>query len=87
MNVVGKVMNFVFDTNVKPFLHVKNADDILAIVKKVTLTLWNALNGIHSILNFLIEIEENGKISFLDIMIVRWGSKLFTHCFWYIVKF
>ena len=47
-------------------------DDVFAIIKKHVLTnFFNLLNSIDPHINFTIEHELNGKLSFLDTLITR----------------
>ena len=57
--------------------HLKNdfalcMDDVFLIVKKHAITNFhNLLNSVHPHINFSIEQEQNGQLSFLDTIVTR----------------
>lgn len=60
-----------------PRIWMRYVDDIFAIVDKEELeNLNNCINKIHKNIEFTVEIEEDGKLPFLDILVTRRSGKI-----------
>jgi hypothetical protein len=60
-----------------PRIWLRYVDDIFAIIKKDKIDealTW--LNSHHANIQFTVEIEQNGKLSFLDVMVERNNNQL-----------
>lgn len=63
--------------NTKPRILTKYVDDIFAIVKKDAITdTLNTLNSFHSQIQFTMEKENNNRLPYLDVTIIRQGNLL-----------
>lgn len=52
-------------------------DDVLAILKRTHLrSFLKFINGIHPAIKFTIEMENDGKLPFLDVQVIRVGAAL-----------
>ena len=57
-------------------------DDILRNIKRSLIqSILNELNNIHPALKFTIECEQNGRLPFLDLLIIRIACRLYST--WY----
>ena len=58
----------------------RHVDDTISIIKKTSISrVLTVLNSFHKNIEFTYEMEENGKIAFLDVLIIRknqWLSKV-----------
>jgi len=54
-------------------------DTIMAIPENSVLMVKNVFNSYHDKLQFTVECEVNGEIPFLDLMLIRKGTKIFTN--------
>ena len=51
-------------------------DDTISIIKEISVArLLKVLNNFHKNIEFTYEMEENGKIAFLDVLIIRNNNK------------
>ena len=51
-------------------------DDTISIIKETSVAhLLKVLNNFHKNIEFTYEMEENGKIAFLDVLIIRNNNK------------
>ena len=57
-------------------------DDTITYIKTDSITcVLDILNGFHKNIKFTYELESNGKISFLDVLLMRTGKNLETAVF------
>ena len=57
----------------------KYADDTISIIKETSIScVLTVLNNFHKNVDFTYEMEENGKIEFLDVLIIRHNDTLKT---------
>lgn len=91
LSVAGKLSEFHLDDIVAAILRklnarikllVKYVDDFLLIVHKDDIAMvMEAFNTAHETVKFTLEMEVNGRLPFLDILLLRRGSSLV--CDWY----
>ncbi len=64
------------------FVLSSSADDVFSIIKKHALdSFHNLLNSIDPDINFTIEHEQDGRLSFLDISVSRNNGRLITNVY------
>ena len=57
----------------------RHVDDIISIIKETSISrVLTVLNSFHKNIEFTYEMEENGKIAFLDVLIIRNNNTLKT---------
>lgn len=79
------VLDDLIDANItinKPKLIVKYIDDLLIIDNEAnTINLFNKLNSSHNSIKFTMEKENEGKLPYLDLQLIREDNKIMTD--WY----
>ncbi|XP_067615335.1 peptidoglycan-recognition protein SB1-like [Eurosta solidaginis] len=72
---------FVMESTNKPRLLTKYVDDLLAVVKTEEVeNMLKNLNSYNKSIKFTIELEKDGKIPFLDTLVIRKNNKLLIDC-------
>lgn len=76
------IMEVLLDTSLnkmktKPKILTKYVDDLFAIVRKDTIeSVMTTLNAFHKNIQFTMEEEINGKLPYLDAVVIRQGNRL-----------
>ena len=70
----------LFDKFSKPFTYLRYVDDTFVSFKSRSdaLKFFDALNRLHSSLSFTMEVESNGQLPFLDVLVERGDSSFLT---------
>ncbi|XP_075157638.1 uncharacterized protein LOC142230905 [Haematobia irritans] len=83
--LLDDVTNELKHSNIEFKILVKYVDDIFAIIKKPHLeTILKLLNSYHNKIKFTVEIEEDNRLPYLDMTIIRDNNKIITD--WYTKK-
>ena len=69
-----------YETDTPPKKWFRLVDDVFSIIKKHAITNFhNLLNSIDTHVNFTVEQEQNGQISFLDTIVTRNNGSLIVN--------
>ena len=74
--------NFLNPQSIKPFFYYRHVDNTFAIFgsEEECTSFLDALNSVHSTLEFMFEKEENDELPFLDILVEETNEEFIT-CF------
>ena len=65
---------------IKPLFYVRYVDDVLAVFNNKTesIKIFDHINNFHKIIRFTQEHEKDGKLTFLDVEIIKQGTEILT---------